>query len=79
MTGLFSLIFIISLISGFAYGWINNFSGIEYFIPVVIGGFFGSSLIAILFSYLYFTQKETDEDTIKRLTNEIAQQKKEKQ
>jgi len=82
MTGLFSIIFIASLILGYFYGWINHFSGIEFFIPVVIGGFFGSSLIAILFTYFYFTHEETveetDEEKIKRLTNEIAKHKKEK-
>lgn len=78
MTGLFSFIFVASVILGFIYGWINHLSGLQLFIPIIIGGFFGSCLIAILFTYLYFTHEETNKEKIERLKNEIAQLKKEK-
>ena len=46
-------------------------------IPISIGGFFGSCLIAIVFTYLYFTGEETDKEKIKRLKDEIVRLKKE--
>ena len=60
MTGLFSFIFILSLILGFGYGWINKFSGFQLLISTSISGFFGSCVVAILFTYLYFTHVEKD-------------------
>jgi len=78
MIGLFILIFVSGLISGFVYGWFNQFSGLGLFIPVMAGGFIGSSVVAALFTYLYFTQIETDKEKIKKLRDEIALLKNEK-
>jgi uncharacterized membrane protein (DUF106 family) len=78
MTVLFSFIFVSSLILGFVYGWLNHFSGFQLLIPVIIGGFFGSCLVAIVFTYLYFTHVETDKEKIKRLKDENDPFKKEK-
>jgi len=45
----------------------------DTFACVGVAGFLGSSIIALIFSYLYFFQKETDTDKIKRLVQEINQ------
>lgn len=62
MTVLFSFIFIAGLILGFVYGWLKHFSGFQLLIPVIVGGFFGSCMVAIVFTYLYFTHVETDKE-----------------
>jgi uncharacterized membrane protein (DUF106 family) len=76
MTGLFSCIFIFSLILGFGYGWMNEFSGFQLLVCTSVSGFLGSCVVAILFTYLYFTHVETDKERIKRLKHEITQFKK---
>ena len=73
MVIIFSLIFILSLAAGWAFGYLNQMSLFDTVICVGVAGFMGSSLIALLFSFLYFFQKETDADKIKRLVQEINQ------
>lgn len=71
MTILFSMIFILSLAGGWLWGYLNKADIFGYAVSIVIGGFIGSSIIALLFSWLYFFQKETDQEKIQRLQEEI--------
>jgi len=77
MVIIFGVIFILSLVAGWAVGYINQMALFDTFVCVGVAGFLGSSIIALIFSYLYFFQKETDPDTdkdkIKRLVQEINQ------
>ena len=73
MVIIFGVIFILSLAAGWAVGYINQMPLFDTFVCVGVAGFLGSSLIALIFSYLYFFQKETDTDKIKRLVQEINQ------
>lgn len=78
MTVIFALIFVSSLILGFIYAWVNQIQGFVMVISIIVGGFFGSCLVAVLFTYLYFFHEETDKKKILRLKQEINQFKKEK-
>ncbi len=73
MVIIFGVIFILSLVAGWAVGYINQMALFDTFVCVGVAGFLGSSIIALIFSYLYFFQKETDTDKIKRLVQEINQ------
>jgi len=73
MVIIFGVIFILSLVAGWAVGYINLMALFDTFVCVGVAGFLGSSIIALIFSYLYFFQKETDTDKIKRLVQEINQ------
>lgn len=77
MIVVYSLIFVSGLVMGFVYGWINHFSSLQMFVPVVVGGFFGSCIVAVLFTYLYFTHTQTNDEEIQTVKNEIALLKKE--
>ncbi len=68
---IFSIIFVLSLAGGAAWSYINNLAVFETLISMMISGFIGSSIIAVIFSYLYFYQKETDKEKIQRLQEEI--------
>lgn len=70
---LFSAIFILSLGAGWAFGYIFEMSLVETLVSVVIAGFIGSSIIGVIFTYLYFLQKESDKEKILRLQQEINQ------
>jgi hypothetical protein len=72
---IFSAIFILSLVAGWAIGHVNQMPVFETLICIVVAGFIGSSIIALIFSYLYFLQKETDVDKIQRLQQQINQLK----
>lgn len=74
---LFSIVFILGPLLGFAYAWLTQISGWHILVPVSVGGFLSSGIVAIVFTYLYFTQVETEPEKIKRLKNEIAELKKE--
>ncbi len=65
MTTLFSLIIIVSLILGFIYGWSQDAGGIHMLMSVIVGGFLGSCVAAIVFTYNYFTHGETDKKNSK--------------
>mgnify|MGYP001011926247 CR=1 FL=1 len=73
MALIFGFIFILSLAAGWAFGSINQMSLFDTIICVVVAGFMGSSIVALIFSFLYFFQKETDKDKIMRLQQEINQ------
>ena len=73
MVIIFGVIFILSLIGGWAFGHINQMPLFDMLICVGIAGFIGSSIIALIFSCVYFFQKETDTEKIKRLQQEINQ------
>ncbi len=75
MVIIFGVIFILSLAAGWAFGYLNQMPLFDTFVCVGIAGFIGSSLIALIFSFLYFFQKETDSDKIQRLVQEINQLK----
>lgn len=78
MTLIFTLIFLFSLCAGFAYGWLQDGFGIRMMASMFVGGFFGTGIIALLFTYFYFLHKETDTEKIKRLKDEIRTIKSEK-
>lgn len=71
MTILFSIIFCICMAGGWAWGYLNGYSYGGYAVSLMVAGFIGSSIIALLFSWLYFFQKETDKEKILRLQQEI--------
>jgi len=77
MTTLFSLIIVLSLILGFIYGWSQDADGIHMLISVIVSGFLGSCVAAIVFTYHYFTHEETGKEKIQRLKHEIKQFKQE--
>ncbi len=72
---LFSIIFVLGLAGGWAWSYINGMTLMGTLICLVVGGFIGSSIIAVIFSYLYFYQKETDKEKIQRLQLEINEVK----
>lgn len=57
---IFSIIFILSLAAGAAFGYYHHYTWVQYIISFAISGFIGSSIIALLFSYLYLFQKDAD-------------------
>ncbi|WDP88607.1 MAG: hypothetical protein HUN04_02155 [Desulfobacter sp.] len=59
MNILFTLIFTLSIAGAAAWGYYNQLSVIGYIISLAVAGFIGSSLIALIFVYLYFYQTET--------------------
>jgi uncharacterized membrane protein (DUF485 family) len=73
MVIMFGVIFILSLVAGGAFGYINQMPLFDTLVCVGVAGFIGSSIIALIFSYLYFFQKETNTDKIERLVQEINQ------
>ena len=73
MNIIFGVIFVSSLAAGWAFGYLQQMSLFETIVCIGIAGFVGSSIIALIFSYLYFLQKETNTDKIKRLEHEINQ------
>ena len=75
MTIVFTIIFCLSLAAGAALGYITQTDALGYAVNMVIGGFIGSSIIALLFSWLYFFQQETDQEKIERLKQEINELK----
>ncbi len=72
---LFSIIFVLGLAGGWAWSYFNGMTLMGTLICLVIGGFIGSSIVAVIFSYLYFYQKETDKEKIQRLQLEINEVK----
>ena len=58
---IFTFIFILSLTAGGAYGYYMHYGWIGHAITFAVSGFIGSSIIALLFSYLYLFQKESVE------------------
>ncbi len=70
---IFGIIFIFSLAAGWTVGYINQMGLFESIVCILVAGFIGSSIIALIFSYLYFFQKENDGNKIKRLQQEINQ------
>jgi divalent metal cation (Fe/Co/Zn/Cd) transporter len=79
MNIIFGAIFIISIALGWGIGYLNQMSLLATIVSIVVAGFIGSSIIALIFSYLYFLQKETDSDKVERLKQEINQIKEIKQ
>lgn len=75
MNILFSIIFVLSIAAGWAWSYTNGLSLGGTLVCLVVGGFIGSSIIAVIFSYLYFYQKETDKEKIQRLQLEINEVK----
>ena len=59
MKFIFTFIFILSLTAGGAFGYYSHFGWIGYTISFAVSGFLGSSIIAVLFSYLYFFQRDS--------------------
>ncbi len=58
MKFIFTFIFILSLTAGGLFGYYNYYDWIGYTIALAVSGFIGSSIIAIVFSYLYLFQKD---------------------
>lgn len=67
----FGIIFTLSIAGGAAWSYINSLTVLETLISLTMAGFIGSGIIALVFSYLYFYQKETDKEKIMRLQQEI--------
>ena len=53
-----TFIFILIMTAGGAFGYYRHYDWIVYTITFAVSGFIGSSIIALLFSYLYLFQKE---------------------
>jgi ABC-type amino acid transport system permease subunit len=77
MIALSSFIVVSGLGLGFAYGWVSHVSSLEMVISIIVGGFFGTCLVAVLFTCHYFFAGETDQDKMDRPRQEIARLKKE--
>ncbi len=75
MIYVYILIFILSLASGGALSYYQNYTPMEWTIALSIAGFAGSSVIALVFSFFFFFRKETDTEKIQRLNDEITQLK----
>lgn len=75
MNIIFSLIFVFSLAGGWAWAHFKDFALAQTLVCMVTAGFIGSCLIALVFSYLYFWQQETDREKIQRLKQEINELK----
>ncbi len=75
ITFVFTIIFCLSIAAGWGFAYINGTDWIGYTVSIVIAGFIGSSIIALVFSWLYFFQKETDKEKIMRLKQEINELK----
>lgn len=61
MKFIFAFIFILSMAAGGAFGYYSHYDWIGYTITFAVSGFIGSSIIALLFSYLYLFQKDSVE------------------
>ncbi|HCY86364.1 MAG TPA: hypothetical protein DHV36_14610 [Desulfobacteraceae bacterium] len=57
MNMIFGIIFVLSIAGGAAWGYINNLTVFGTILSITAGGFIGSSIIAMVFTYLLFTQK----------------------
>ncbi|MCG8615494.1 MAG: hypothetical protein MI802_04710 [Desulfobacterales bacterium] len=57
MNIIFSIIFVLSIAGGGAWGYINNLTVFGIILSITVGGFIGSSIIAMIFTYLFFTKK----------------------
>jgi len=68
---IFSIIFLLSIAGGAAWGYINSLTIAGYIMSLAVAGFAASGIIALIFSYLYFYHIETDEERIQRLQQEI--------
>lgn len=75
ITILFGLIFLLSLAAGWGWAYLHGMDVIGYAVSIIIGGFIGSSIVALVFSWLYFFQKETDREKVQRLRQEINELK----
>ena len=76
MIYIFSLIFILSLAGGWAIAHILDLSPAATLACLAGAGFAGSSIIALVFTFLYFFHQETDKEKIQRLQEEIEKLKK---
>lgn len=61
MKFIFAFIFMLSMAAGCAFGYYNHYNWMGYTIALAVSGFVGSSIIAVLFSYLYFFSKDSVE------------------
>ncbi len=50
----FTMIFIVSLAGGAAWAYFNQLTVLGYAISLAVAGFIGSSIISLVFCYLYF-------------------------
>lgn len=57
MNRVYGIIFVLSIAGGAAWGYINNLTGIGILASLTAGGFIGSSISALLFTYLFLTRK----------------------
>lgn len=76
---IFTFIFILSMAAGTALGYYKHYDWVGYTITLAVSGFIGSSIIALLFSYLYLFHKEKIEQEhlmIENQTNHNQELKK---
>lgn len=58
MKFIFAFIFIMCMAGGTAFGYYNHYNWPGYTITLAVSGFIGSSIIALIFSYMYLFQKD---------------------
>ncbi len=75
----FCLIFVLSLTGGWTIGRFMELSTFGMIASLAVSGFIGSGLVALIFTFLYFFQEETDKEKIQRLQNEIRHLKQTRQ
>ncbi|WP_022668791.1 hypothetical protein [Desulfospira joergensenii] len=76
MIYVFTFIFILSLAAGWTLARFMELSASGTLACLAGAGFAGSSIIALVFVFLYFFHKETDKEKIERLQEEIKAMKK---
>ena len=79
MVYLYAFIFILSLGAGYGFARLNAFSPVQQIMSIAVAGFIGSSIIALMFSFLYFFRQENDTEKIERLQQEVARLKQRKE
>ncbi|MDD9304849.1 MAG: hypothetical protein HUK40_21900 [Desulfobacter sp.] len=76
MNIIFTIIFLLSIAGGAAWGYINNLTVWGYIISLTISGFIGSMIIALIFTYLYFFQKESKQQGPVQKLNDLKERPK---
>ena len=79
MVYIYSLIFIITMALGGTFAWMENYTPVQWVMAMTISGFIGSSIIALMFTFFYFFRKETDQEKVQRLEDEVIRLKQQKQ
>ena len=76
MITIYTLILTGSLAAGGIVAWIFHLTLPQTLISLTVAGFIGSSVVALLFTFLLFFRRETDREKVARLQQEILQLKR---